>query len=93
MAELKIDISELKKEGGGIIKEFADFLNEKTEADVEVSVDEIILKGEGKRLTKAYLRMILRKFLHKKELKDYYRVIGGRENTLMVKERKISEEE
>jgi hypothetical protein len=93
MAELKIDISELKSEGGDIVKELADFLEEKAKADVETTANEIILKGEGKRLSKAYLRVLSRKFLHKKELKDYYRVISGRENTLVVKKRKISEEE
>jgi len=35
----------------------------------------------------------LRKFLHKKELKDYFRVIGGKENTLVVKAKKVEEEE
>jgi hypothetical protein len=31
--------------------------------------------------------------LHRAGLKDYFRVIGGKENTLIVKERKILEEE
>ncbi|MGQ9624981.1 MAG: 60S ribosomal protein L22 [Candidatus Bathycorpusculaceae bacterium] len=93
MAELKIDISELKSEGGELIKELTDFLKEKTKADVETGVDEIIVKGEGKNVSKPYLRVLLRKFLHQVELKEYFRVIGEKENTLKVKERKISEEE
>jgi hypothetical protein len=35
----------------------------------------------------------VRKFLHKQELKDYFRVISGDEDTLKVKERKLTEEE
>jgi hypothetical protein len=39
------------------------------------------------------LRTLLRKFLHKQELRDYFRVIGDKENALKVKEKKIAEEE
>ena len=92
MAETRIDISELKSEGSDIIKELAEFLEEKTKAEVETATSEIIVKGEGKTISKKYLRVILRKFLHRIELKDYFRVIGGRENTLIVKEKKIAEE-
>lgn len=92
MAEKRIDISELKSEGSDIIKELAEFLEEKTKAEVETAANEIIVKGEGKTISKKYLRVLLRKFLHKIELKDYFRVIGGRENTLIVKEKKIAEE-
>jgi len=93
MVEFKIDISELKSEGGELIKELTDFLKEKTKAEVETAVDEIIVKGEGKNVSKPYLRVLLRKFLHQVELKEYFRVIGEKENMLKVKERKISEEE
>jgi hypothetical protein len=37
--------------------------------------------------------VLLRKFLHRKGLTDYFRVIGGKENALFVKEKKIAEEE
>jgi hypothetical protein len=93
MVEFKIDISELKSEGGELIKELTDFLKEKTKAEVETAVDEIIVKGEGENVSKPYLRVLLRKFLHQVELKEYFRVIGEKENMLKVKERKISEEE
>jgi len=93
MSEMRISISELKSEGGDVIKELAEFVKEKTKANVETTADFIIVKSEGKIISKKDLRVILRKFLHKSELKDYFRVIGGEENTLMVKERKIVEEE
>jgi hypothetical protein len=93
MAETRINISELKSEGGDLIKELAEFLKEKTKAEVETATDEIIVKGEGKATSKKYLRVLLRKFLHQVELKEYFRVIGGKENTLVVKGKKIAEEE
>jgi hypothetical protein len=92
MSEMRVDISELKSEGKDLIKELAEFLQEKTKAEVETATDEIVVKGEGKNVSRSYLRVLLRKFLHKQELKEYFRVIGGKENTLIVKERKISEE-
>jgi len=93
MAKIKIDISELKAEGDEVIKKLADFLREKTEVDVETVSDEIIVGSGEKTVSKQYLRVLLRKFLHKNELKDYFRVISEKEDTLKVKERKISEEE
>ena len=93
MADIKIDISELKAEGDEVIKKLADFLREKTEVDVETVSDEIIVGSGEKTVSKQYLRVLLRKFLHKNELKDYFRVISEKEDTLKVKERKISEEE
>jgi hypothetical protein len=93
LVEARIDISELKSEGGEVIEELVNFIKEKTQAEVETATSELIIKGEGKTVSKKYLRVLLKKFLHRKELKDYFRVIGGKENTLIVKEKKIAEEE
>lgn len=93
MSEMRVDISELKSEGSDLIKELVEFLGEKTKVEVERATDEIVVKGEGKNVSRSYLRVLLRKFLHKQELKEYFRVIGGKENTLVIKERKISKEE
>lgn len=93
MAELKINISELKKEGSDVIKELVEFLREKAAAEVESRSEEITVKGEEKTVSKTYLRVLLRKFLHKRDLKEYFRVIGGQEDTLTVKEKRIVEEE
>jgi hypothetical protein len=93
MVETKIDISELKGEGGDLIKELAEFLKEKTKAEVETTTDNIIVRGERETVTRTLLRTLLRKFLHKRELRDYFRVIGDKGNALKVKEKKIAEEE
>jgi len=91
MAEIRVDISELKAEGDDIIKELVDFLREKTGVEIETTANEIVLKGEESSLSKKHLRALLRKYLHRAELKDYFRVIGGKENALIIKERKIYE--
>jgi len=93
VTEIKINISDLKSEGGDLIEELADYIKAKTNADVQTVTNEIILKGEEKVVSRGYLRVLLRKFLHKQELKDYFRIIGGKENALIVKEIKIREEE
>jgi hypothetical protein len=91
MTEIKINISELKTEGEDVVKELADFIKEKTKAEVDTTTDSITVKGEEGKVSKKYLRVLLKKFLHQVELKDYFRVISY-ENSLMVKEKKIEEE-
>jgi len=94
MVETKINISDLKKEGSDVVKELTAFLEEKIDAKVEAGTAEITVKGEGEEaISRTYLRVLLRKFLHRQELRDYYRVIGGKDNTLVVKEKKMAEEE
>jgi beta-phosphoglucomutase-like phosphatase (HAD superfamily) len=93
MVEVKIDASELKSEGKDVIKELADFLKEKTGAEVTTESKKVTVKGEGAAVSKKYLRVLVKKFLHKRELKDYFRVISDEEDTLKVKERKLYEEE
>lgn len=88
--EIKIEVSELKSEGEDVIKELVDFLKEKLSIDVEKSADNIMVKGD---VQKKYLRVLLRRFLHRSGLKEYFRVISRDENVLMIKGRKISAEE
>ncbi|MDH7477405.1 MAG: 60S ribosomal protein L22 [Candidatus Bathyarchaeota archaeon] len=91
MMEIKINISELKSEGEDVVKELAEFITEKTNAEVDATTDFITVKGEGGKVSKKYLRVLLKKFLHQIELKEYFRVISH-EDSLMVKEKKIEEE-
>jgi hypothetical protein len=93
MSETKIDISDLKSEGGDLIKELSQLMKEKTKAEIETATDCITIKGKDKAISRTYLRVLLRKFLHQQGLKEYFRVIGGKENTLIVKEIKVKEEE
>lgn len=92
MVEIVVDASELKNEGKQVVQALADFVKEKTGSEVSEDSNKVTVKGEGKSVSKKYLRVLVKKFLHKQELKDYYRVISGDEVTLMVKERKLYSE-
>ena len=91
MVEMKIDVSELKGESK-IVEKFADFLKEKTAGEVTTEGKEVKVKGEGEAFSKKYIRIIVKKFLHKYELTETFRVIGD-EDALKVKERKLAEED
>lgn len=95
MTETKISVTDLKKEGSDVIKDLTTFLEERTKAKVESGTDEITLADadEKEPISRTHLRVLLRKFLHRKELKEYYRVTGGKDNSLIIKEKKIAEEE
>jgi hypothetical protein len=94
MVEMKIDASEIKGEGSDMTKQFADFLKEKTSADVTSESNTITVKGEGAAVAKKYLRILAKKFLHKHALTESYRVISDEEeNSLKIKERKLNEED
>ena len=93
MSDIMIDASELKDEGKQVVQALADFVKEKTGAEVTNESNKVTVKGEGKAVSKKYLRVLVKKFLHKQELKEYYRVISGDEGILKVKERKLYEED
>ncbi len=93
MVEIKVDTSEFKSEGSDVIKELADMLREKTRAEVNTTSTVIEIKSDESKVTKAYVRVLLRKFLHKKELKKYFRVLIEKENVLKLKAIKGAEEE
>ena len=93
MTETKIDISELKTEDSDLVKELAKFLEEKTNTQIETGTSTITIKDEESAISRGYLRVLLKKFLHNQELKEHFRIIGGKDNTLIVKEKKVGEEE
>jgi hypothetical protein len=91
--EITVDASELKGEGKEVIQGLADFMKEKTGAEVTKASNKVTVKGEGAAVSKKYLRVLVKKFLHREKLKEYFRVISDDEDTLKVKERKIYEED
>jgi hypothetical protein len=93
MMEIVVDASELKGEGKQVVQALVGFVKEKTGGEVTEDSNKLTVKGEGKTVSRKYLRVVVKKFLHKQELKDYYRVISGDEDTLKVKERKLTEED
>ena len=93
MVEMKIDANEIKDKSG-MVQKYAEFIKEKTSAEVSNDNNTIIVKGEGPAVAKKYLRILTKKFLHKHELINTYRVIADEEeNTLQIIERKIHTEE
>ena len=96
MSTVKIDIGELRSKYSSEVKKLAEFLEEKLKMKTDVSDREIAFKPEEKgktaSISKEYLRVLLRKYLHKEDLKEEFRVISGKENILIVKERKLVSE-
>jgi hypothetical protein len=89
MVEMKIDANEIKGKSG-MVQKYAEFIKEKTSADVSNDGNTIVVKGEGPAVAKKYLRVLTKKFLHKYELIATYRVIADEfENSLQIIERKI----
>jgi hypothetical protein len=93
VTETKIEISELKTEDSDLVKELAKYIEDKTNAKVETGANEITVKGEDKTASRIYLRVLLRKFIHSKDMKEQFRVTGGKDNALIVKEKKVYVEE
>jgi hypothetical protein len=92
MVEMKVDASELKGDESKLIEKLADFLKEKTGGEVTTDSKTVTVKGEGEALSKKYVRIIVKKFLHKHQLTENFKVIG-QEEALKVKERKLEEED
>ncbi|MDH5419072.1 MAG: 60S ribosomal protein L22 [Candidatus Bathyarchaeota archaeon] len=90
MSTIVIKISELRGKDEENVKDLAEFLEGRADATVDVTSDDVTLKyEEGKKgPSRSYLRVLLRKFLHKAELKEEFRVISGKENVFIIKERK-----
>ena len=91
MVEMKVDASELKGETK-LVEKLSDFLKEKTGGDVATEGRTVTVKGEGEALSKKYVRIIVKKFLHKHELSETFKVISETD-ALKIKERKLDEEE
>jgi hypothetical protein len=94
MSTIVIKISELRGKDEENVKDLTKFLEGKANATVDVTTDEITLKYQEKKKapSKSYLRVLLRKFLHKAELKEEFRIISGKENILIIKEIKERKE-
>ncbi len=92
MVEMKVNASELKGEESKLFEKLSDFLKDKTGGDVTTDGKTVTVKGEGEALSKKYVRIIVKKFLHKHELSETFKVIGD-EEALKIKERKQDEEE
>jgi len=95
MPEITIDVSELHGKYDDEVKDLVELLKGKVSGRVEAIGSEVVLSCEEdeKPPAKKYLRVLLRKFLHRAELKESFRVISGKESDFIIKERRIFEAE
>ena len=93
MVEVKVDASKIKGEEKDVFLQLAAFLKEKTGGEVSNEGGKMAVKTEAVGVNKKYVKVLLNKFLHHKELKASYRVIVGEEDTLKINERRGIEEE
>jgi hypothetical protein len=91
--EMKIDASELRGDEKDLITKLADFLKEKTGGEVATEAEVVTVKGQGEALSKKYIRVTVKKFLHKHDLTEQFRVIGEKEKQLKIKSRGFEEED
>ena len=94
MSSMTIEISELRSMYDEKVKALAEFLKSKLKAKIELADRDVIIKFEEKERvpSRNYLRVLLRKFLYKAELREEFRVISSPERTLVIKERKLVKE-
>ncbi len=78
MVEMKVDASELKGDESKLFEKLADFLKDKTGGDVATDGKTVTVKGEGEALCKEICACHRKKFLHKHELSEIFKVIGSR---------------
>ncbi len=90
--EMKIDASELKGDEKDLISKLTEFLKEKTGGEVAEASEIVTIKGQGEALSKKYVRITVKKFLHKHMLTEQFRVIGDKDQ-LKIKMRKLGEDE
>ena len=93
MVEIKVDASKIKGEEKDALTQLAAFLKEKTGGEVTTEGGKMTVKTESSGVNKKYVKVLLNKFLHHKDLKANYRVIVREEDTLMINERKGYEED
>lgn len=89
MVKIVVNVKELRsKADGESVKDLAKLLEEKTGVKPSTTGDELVLESEEKALQKAYVRVLLRKFLHISDLREDFRVIAGEQGALMIKEKR-----
>ena len=93
MSTVVVDVSELRSFDGESVKDLASFLEKRLDGTVSVAKKEVNLEfEEGKEASRSCLRLLLRKFLHRADLKEDFRVISGGENSFIIKEKKVASE-
>lgn len=87
MSTFTVKVSDLRDKK---VKELTKFLESRVNVEINVKKGEIILNFGEEPLSKDYLRVLLRKYLHKAGLKKRFRLISDVKSVFIVKERKRS---
>lgn len=90
--EIEIDASQLKGEGKELVEQLARFIRSKTAVEVKKESNKLVIESENSMVSRKNLRVLLKKFLHQKELGDFFRVISGDGLALRIQERPFYEE-
>ncbi len=88
MSTVVVDVSDLRGYEGDYAQGLADFLEHRLGATVSLAKNEVTLEFEEEKVapSRSHMRLLLRKFLHREELKEDLRVISGGENAFIIKE-------
>jgi len=96
LSEVRVAIPELIKEDENYAELLADFLRNRIDVALEASKEEVVLtfeEGEEALARRGRIRQRLKKFLHKRNLKEDFRVISGGEGSFIIKGRRKREYE
>lgn len=92
VVEITVDASQLKGEGKEVIEQLAQFIRNKTAAEVKNESNKLVIESDNS-LSRKNLRVLLKKFLHQSKLREYFKVISGDGATLKIQERTLYEGE
>ncbi len=90
MSSVVIDVSDLRGYEGNYVRVLEDFLKSQFDVVVTSAKNEVRLEFDEEKdvPSRSQLRLVLRKFLHREYLKEDMRVISGREDAFIIKDRK-----
>ena len=89
MSNVVIDVSDVADYDDDAIKELTDFLEKKLDASVSSTKKEVTISfAIGNEASRACMRLLLKKFLHRAALREDFRVLSGEEEGWVLKEKK-----
>jgi hypothetical protein len=94
LMDFKVDVSHLSDEDENYPELLKNFLGDRLNVSVEFSKEEVTLtfeRGEESLARPRNIRQLLKKFIHKRDLKEDFRVISGGEQAFSIRRRRKRE--
>lgn len=94
MSECRVDVSKLRGHDPEKVDELRKFLEAKVGVTINTSGNELVMKFEREEaslMRRRFLRDALRKFLHRANLKEDFRIISGGEKAFIIKDKEKRE--